>query len=224
MGPVIRQVKIDQRIEAGDLVLDADWRLDANEESIFFVLQYQNGYQQARIIVELKKEGVDQAVQQCMLYMLRSFELNNDQLPVYGFCTDGCEWNIIRYNGKEFKILFKRIVVFPGMDILVQKPDGNGKMVEVEEHKDFWLKNHSSMVGLVYTCLTSQVIRARQFEDERRKAMEKAMEDMQEEHERERSEKAGAEQESWTNRQGLELSGGLGIGEQDYVKPCILFD
>ena len=186
LGPIVIQVISEVGEELfvdSDVLIDPDSSMEYPENSsgwADFVMQYQGKLNLEithLVIIELKEGSIDIAYIQCMLYMLRAFELKypNEQAQsqpnenssnkkperlIYGLCTNGVHMNAISYDGQKFKMLFQRIILIPGMDKEEKRTvERDGKPVEelYYKHKDLWIERHSEMVQIVYSCLMKAV-------------------------------------------------------------------
>jgi hypothetical protein len=56
------------------------------------------------LIVEAKRKYFPQAMKQCLLALKDISENNGRRSEVYGFCTTGASWQMVRYDGRDFCI------------------------------------------------------------------------------------------------------------------------
>lgn len=115
------------------------------------------------MVVETKSGNIDvEAYQQCMIHLLAAYELNKDKLPLYGFCSNAIDWNVIKYDGNKFRMLFKRTVMIPRMEVLADRiSDDDGPWVY--KYKQYWLDGgYPKMIDIIYSCLKGQMTRVQE--------------------------------------------------------------
>lgn len=172
LGPIVDQIRKEFKVGADKLAVECNSVLPkTNSESSFLadssrkigivVPHLYCGMLTRLVVVDVKSNIVEEAYEQCMHCLLRVYQLNNDRLPLYGFCTNAIDWNVIKYDGQKFSMLFKSTGMFPGMDKRVEGMNDDGQPEKSEyEHKQYWLdKGYAKMVDIIYFCLKNQLTR-----------------------------------------------------------------
>lgn len=162
-------VEINEQFKSCDLEVDSDCVLPRNNHSFLpnqfgnvnFVNQNSKGGQLTRLVVVESHILDSEALQLCMLCLLRAYKMNGDKLPLYGFCSSAIDWNVIKYDGNKFRMLFKRTVMIPRMHERVERMNDDGLLEKGEyEYKQYWLdEGYSKMVAIIYSCLNDQMTR-----------------------------------------------------------------
>jgi hypothetical protein len=91
------------------------------------------------LIVEAKEIFLLQAMKQCFLGLKDISENNGRGSEVYGFCTTGESWQMVRYDGQDFCMTRTFEVLFEGMD----------------QDKDLWMKKYSVVIDCMYVALSN---------------------------------------------------------------------
>jgi hypothetical protein len=91
------------------------------------------------LVIEAKKESISQAMKQCLLALKDMSEKNGRRSVVYGFCTTGERWRMVRYDGQDCCMTRTLAVLFPGMN----------------QDKDLWMEEYSVVIDCMYAALSN---------------------------------------------------------------------
>ncbi|KAJ3208484.1 hypothetical protein HK099_008717 [Clydaea vesicula] len=87
------------------------------------------------IIVEAKQSSLGEGLKQCALAIKVSYDINNDNRPVYGFVVTSGSWRLLVYSGNSFKLSGP-------MEVLTE---------QLESNKENWLQSHSIVIDVIYS-------------------------------------------------------------------------
>lgn len=174
LGPIVDRIREEFNVGADQLVVECDSYLLKKVDPSFLedsfgkmdmVVQYHNSIQLTHLVVVESKTIDADSYQHLMLNLLRAYDLNDEKLPLYGFCTNAVDWNVIKYDGQEFSMLFKRTVMFPQMDKRDERLNDLGQTEKNDfKYRQYWLdKGYSEMVGIIYSCLRVQMTNAKEL-------------------------------------------------------------
>lgn len=140
IGPIISAMKKGGRktlLKREKEIISADGQTGGMEEFIV-VDRVAITEERSVLIIEAKRQSMGQAMTQILL-AIRDARENNLGGIIYGFVTTGDDWRMLKYDGKEFVMTEKFVVLFDTMS----------------ERKERWLQENAIIVDCMLIALTN---------------------------------------------------------------------
>lgn len=101
-------------------------------------------------VIECKKANCGWGIKQCPVYMLCLYHLNDDGKPIYGICSNGTHFNLLKYEPNEKPDLIDHFMLLE-----------SSRFVFAEMHKpEFeqdWKDNYTDFIRIVYSIVVEKL-------------------------------------------------------------------